>query len=51
MSLLLTIFLILIIINLVGGFALPTYRSGNYYAPSWGGIVLLLIILYLCGYR
>jgi hypothetical protein len=50
MSILLTVILVLIILNLAGG-AVPTYRTGRYYGPSWGAIVLIVLILYLMGYR
>lgn len=47
---LLSIILILVLINAFGAF-IPTYRTGRYYGPSWGGILLIIVILYFMGYR
>jgi hypothetical protein len=50
MSLLLTIIIVLVILNLAGS-AIPTYRTGGYYGPSWGVLIMIVLILYLLGYR
>lgn len=50
MSLLVTIILILVILNVLGG-AWPAYRTGAYYGPSWGAILVIIVVLYLLGYR
>lgn len=48
------LFVILIIclaFNFIGGVATPAYRTGPYYGPSFGGLILLFIILYFLGFR
>lgn len=51
MNTLLLVLVILVLLNLVGGVAVPTYRGGGYYGYSWGGILAVIVILYLLGFR
>jgi hypothetical protein len=50
MSLLVTLILLVVVLNIAGSFTVPTYRNSPYYAPGWGGIVALVILLYFLGY-
>lgn len=49
--LLLVILIIGIVLNFIGGIGFPAYRQGAYYGPSFGGILLLVVILYFLGFR
>lgn len=50
MSLLILVILIMVVLNAGGGFH-SGYRSSRYYGPSWGGILLIILVLYLLGIR
>lgn len=46
MSLILTVLLILVLLNVLGGLAIPTYQSGAYYGYSWPGILIVVLLVY-----
>lgn len=46
MSLILTILIILVLLNVLGGVAFPTYQTGAYYSYSWPGILIVVLLIY-----
>jgi len=42
---------IILVLNLFGGMAYPTYASGPYYTPSLGTILLVLFLCWVFGVR